>query len=327
MADTPKPFGWAILGTGAIARWVAPELLGAGGRIVAVWNRTPAKAAAFVQDFGGTVCPTPEAAVTAPGVEGVYIALTADQHAEAMLLCIAHGKPVLCEKPFTANARQARAVFAAAARTGVYVAEAMWTWYNSPALTCREWVRSGAIGRVQSADLAFLTPLLLGEHLPRLMDPDVCGGALLDLGIYPLRYCYELFGLPRAVHCTGRLQNGCDLGQYTALEYEGFTARLHTAFDHPRNEEWCHITGTEGCIDAPDFHAASRLTLAVDGRPPRLYVDETPKYGRQFAAVAAEIRAGARESTLVPARGTVDCMALLDECRRQMGIVYPCEQT
>lgn len=95
-------FGWAYIGCGGIAHTTAKELIKTDDQqIVAVWNRTYEKAEEFVKKYGGTAYKTAEEAITAPGVEGVYIALTADKHAEYMRLCIRHHKPVLCEKPFT----------------------------------------------------------------------------------------------------------------------------------------------------------------------------------------------------------------------------------
>lgn len=125
-------FGWAYIGCGGIAHTTAKELVKTESQqIVAAWNRTYEKAEKFVKKYGGTAYKTAEEAITAPGVEGVYIALTADKHAEYMRLCIKHHKPMLCEKPFTVNAKEAEDIFTYAAQEGVYVSEAMWTWHNA----------------------------------------------------------------------------------------------------------------------------------------------------------------------------------------------------
>ena len=113
-------FGWAYLGCGNIAHTTARELIKTEDQqIVAVWNRTHAKAEQFAKKYGAVAYKTAEEAITAPGVEGVYIAVTADKHAEYMRLCIKHHKPVLCEKPFSVNAKEAEAIFAYAAQEGV----------------------------------------------------------------------------------------------------------------------------------------------------------------------------------------------------------------
>ena len=107
MGDIMDKFGWAYIGCGGIAHTTAKELIKTDDQqIVAVWNRTYEKAGRFAKKYGGTAYKTAEEAINAPGVEGVYIALTADKHAEFMRLCIKHHKPVLCEKPFTVMQRR-----------------------------------------------------------------------------------------------------------------------------------------------------------------------------------------------------------------------------
>ena len=140
-----QKFRWAYLGCGDIAQITAKEL--SDGEIVAVWNRTTERAREFVKKFGGIVYETAEEAITAPGVEGVYIAVTANLHADYMKLCIKHHKPVLCEKPFTVNAKQAQEIFAYAAQEGVYVSEAMWTWHNATACKVKDWITSEAVNK------------------------------------------------------------------------------------------------------------------------------------------------------------------------------------
>lgn len=124
-------FRWAYLGCGGIAHTTAKQLKdSADNEIVAVWNRTLRKAEDFAKKFGGKVYATAEEAITAPDVDGVYIALTPDRHAEYMQLCIKHKKAVMCEKPFAVNATQAEQVIREAKEAGVYVSEAMWTWHT-----------------------------------------------------------------------------------------------------------------------------------------------------------------------------------------------------
>lgn len=315
-----QTFGWAFIGCGGIAHITARELVKSGDqRIVAAWNRTGEKARRFVETYGGTACATIEETLAMPGVDGVYIAVTPDKHVEYMKLCIAHHKPVLCEKPFTVNAGQAREIFAYAAREGVYVSEAMWTWHNAAALQVKRFVASGQLGRIQRVEGVYAYPLLLMGSAGRLKDPKRIGGALLDIGVYAVRYCYELFGMPRSIQCRGSLRGGVDLGEEILLQYDGFCARLTIAMDRFRGECF-RIQGSEGRVKVPQFHAASRVVLGG-----RTFRDKADHYAVQFANVAGEIRAGYTQGQKVSARSTVDCMELLDECRRQMGLVYPGE--
>lgn len=315
-----RKFGWAYIGCGSIAHTTAKELRKTDDQqIVAVWNRTYEKAERFAKKYGGTAYKTVEEAINAPGVEGVYIAVTADKHAEYMKLCIRHHKPVLCEKPFTINAKEAEDIFAYAAQEGVYVSEAMWTWHNQVALKVKEAVGSGKLGAIQSVECAYAFPMLQFSRNPRLLNPLQAGGALMDIGIYAVRYCYELFGMPKALKCEGRLRSGADLGEKITMQYDGFDANLTVAMDQ-KVGEYFRINGSVGGVDVPMFHMASKVTLAG-----KVFTDKAAHYAVEFSNVAKEIRSGLMESKIIPAQATVDCMKLLDACRQQMGLHFPQE--
>ena len=316
-------FRWAYIGCGGIAEITAKEILRSGSHeIAAVWNRTRERAERFAGRYGGTVYSTVEDAVCAPGVEGVYIATTPDMHPEYIRRCIALGRPVLCEKPFAVNAAVTAALLDEAARAGVYVSEAMWTWHNNIALRVREWVQSGRAGEIREVRMTYGYPLLLLSHADRLRDPVRLGGALLDIGIYPVRYCYELFGMPKDIQCRGAVKGGVDLREEVELRYGGFTVRLNIAMDRMLGER-AVIVGSKGTIRVPQPHAARRARLG--GPRPETVLDDAKLYAKQFSNVAEEIRAGCMEGAKVPARGTVDVMRILDECRQQMGLTFPCE--
>lgn len=319
-----EKFKWAYLGCGDIARITAREVLASGkGEIVSVWNRTPERATTFAKTFGGTVYDTAQQAITAPGVEGVYIAVTADKHKEFMLMCIRHHKHVLCEKPFTVNAADAQEIFAAAKAEGVYVSEAMWTWHNATAMQVKSWISNGFAGAIQEVSCSYSFPMMKFSKKPRHFQPELIAGALLDIGVYCIRYCYELFGYPKEILCRGRLQNGFDLGERITLRYEGFDANLVISRDE-NDGEFFEITGSKGTISVPMFHMARKARLKGPGISAKLK-DNSLLYGNQFANVAEEIRSGAQESMLVPAQSTIDCLKILDECRKQMALIYPCE--
>lgn len=316
-------FRWAFIGCGGIAHITAKELLKSGeGEIVAVWNRTRTKADAFAKKFGGTVYDTIEEAIHAPGVEGVYIAVTADKHAEFMKICIANHKPVLCEKPFTVNAKQAEEVLSYGAQEGVYVSEAMWTWHNATAQQVKQWMEDQAVGKVQQVNCNYSFPMIKFSKKERHTSPTMIGGALLDIGVYCVRYCYELFGMPKDIVCHGRLSGGVDLGEHVTLRYEDFDAKLRISRDE-RDGEKMEIVGSKGTITVPWFHMAKKATLkgTVNAR----FRDKSLLYGKQFSAVAAEIRSGAKAGIAITPESTVDCMKIMDECRKQMGLIYPCE--
>lgn len=314
-------FRWAYIGCGDIAQITAKELI--DGEIVAVWNRTPEKAHGFAKKFGGTVYATAEEAITAPGVEGVYIAVTANLHAEYMKLCIKHHKSILCEKPFTVNAKQAEEIFAYAAKEQVYVSEAMWTWHNATALQVRNWIKDNKIGAIKEVNCCYSFPMIKFSKKPRHFQAELIAGALLDIGVYCIRYCYELFGMPEKILCKGRLQNGFDLGEEITFYYDGFQANLIISRDQNHGEKF-EVIGEDGSISVPMFHMASKATLKCPKTTK--FKDKNLLYGTQFSNVAKEIRAGLLESEIISPRSTIDCLKILDLCREQMGLVYPCEE-
>lgn len=319
-----KKFRWAYIGCGGIAATTAEEILRSGEHeIVAVWNRTRRKAEAFAERFGGRVCDSIEEALRAPGVEGAYLATTANQHLANLRTCIQCGVPALCEKPFAVNARETRALFEEAAQAGVYISEAMWTWHNEAALRVREWIRGGRVGEISEVKFRYGYPLIAFAPEHRLRDPARIGGALLDIGIYPVRYCYELFGMPRGIECRGELRGGVDFHERILLRYDGFTAELRVAMDRYLGERG-EISGSAGKIVIDQPHAARSIELR--GSAPEKLRFEGDLYARQFGNVAREIREGCREGRRIPASGTIAVMEILDECRRQMGLVYPCEE-
>ena len=195
----------------------------------------------------------------------------------------------------------------------------MWTWHNAVARNVKSWVDSGKLGTIQSVNCAYAFPMLKFSRNPRLMNPMQIGGALMDIGIYAVRYCYELFGLPKAVNCEGRLDHGADLGEKITLKYDGFDANLTIALDQ-KVGEYFRIKGTKGSMDVPMFHMASKATMNGE-----TFTDKSAHYAVEFRNVANEIRAGLTNSKIIPAQATINCMKLLDECRHQMGLQFPCE--
>ena len=157
---------------------------------------------------------------------------------------------------------------------------------------------------------------------PRHTSPEMIGGALLDIGVYCIRYCYELFGMPKDIICKGRVMGGIDLGEHITLRYDGFDCNLRISRDEFDGER-LEIIGDKGKIKVPIFHASKKAMLRAEEK--EIFRDKALLFGTQFSAVAAEIRSGAKEGIAIPAQGTLDCMKIMDLCRRQMDLVYPCE--
>ena len=318
------PFGWAYLGAGIIANQTAGQIVPTGRhKLVAVYNRSRQKAEELAAKYGATVYDTPEEAIAAPGVDGVYIAVIHPLHTDYMRRCAELGKPVLCEKPLGMQAEESEAALAFAREKGVYAAEAMWTWFNATAKQVKQWVTSGEIGRVQSIKCCYAMPVVKFYKAPRLLEKDLGGGALLDVGIYPIAYCWHLLGKPEAITCTGKVENGVDLGELVTLRYpDGAACELDISLVEFHGMEKATIVGTEGTITVPMFHGATKAVLK-NTRGKTVFRDTVGKnelYIPQFDTVAREIRAGRLESEAIPHASTVQIAQIMDECLHQLGL-------
>ncbi len=320
-------FGWAFIGCGWIAETVAKELKRCGGgRIVSVYSRTRERTEKFVARFGGRACASLEEALSTVGVEGAYIALPHNLHAEFARRCLERGIPVLAEKPVTVNMKEAEELFALSRREGVYFSEAMWTWHNPVSRRVREWVKEGRCGTVRSVKATYAYPMIYLNRNPRLTSPALAGGALLDVGVYPLRYLYELFGAPISVACEGKLKGGVDLSETVTLDYGGFRAELMISLERFGGER-LRIFGTEGSISVPAFHKAKRAFFVSRSGAKEKFRGETALYALMMRQVAEEIRAGRIDSGFSSAEATLGTMRLLDECRSRLKVVYPFEES
>ena len=320
-----ESFGWCFLGTGTLAKQVAKEILSSGRHsIVSSFSRNMDKNRAFSERFGAHPCATAEEAILREGVDAVYIVTPHPAHyplaKEALLL----GRPVLCEKPFTMTESEARELFHIAAEKQLYVAEAMWTWFAPVANRMKEWVDSERFGTIRSVRANYH---MNGKgYAPRVTDPKQGGGALLDVGVYPIHYLIRLFGTPTHVRCEGRMAGGIDLGEEVDLTFSnGLTCRASASIDDWKGLERFTIQGNRAQSSVFLFHMANSAKLKQGWRT----LETVKGYGgmlNEFDLVASEVRDGLKESRFVPAEATIQTMRVLDECRRQMGLVYPFER-
>lgn len=314
-----KKFNWCFIGAGSIAFITAREVCKSDyNNVYSVWNRTYEKAERFGKEFNTKVYKNVEDALNDPEVDGVYIALTNDLHFEYMKKCIKHHKPILCEKPFTKNLKEAKEIFDLAKLNKVYVSEAMWTWHNKSAYKVKELLKD--IGNIKEVTCEFS---FVGTHVKRLMDINLLGGALLDIGVYGLRYSLELFGMPKNIICVGKLLNGVDLHEEVIFKNDGFNVRHRFAVDEDYGINY-KIIGDKGIINVPEFQATKKVELIKDGKT-TTFINDVDLYETQFFNVAKEIKKGLLTSKIITKENTLLCMKLMDECRKQMGLIYPNE--
>lgn len=317
-------FNWCFIGTGQIARKVAKELVtNPGHTIVSVFNRTKAKAEKFAKIYNSTVYESALEAINDPRVDGVYIATTNETHFSFCKLCLENHKPVLCEKPITGNAKELKELIELSKKNNTFLKEAMWTWFNPVANKVKEWIKEERIGKILSVDCIFNMPIFgYNKAKGRYINPSRYGGALLDLGVYSVRYVYELFGKPKAITSKGKLYNGIDLFNDSIFEYDGFKAHVSSQINKLVGEH-CIIKGENGTIKVPLFHMASKAVLKTkEGK--EVFRDRNKKFATQFRVVAEYIK-GEQPNTLVSLDSSLDVMELMDEIRKQIGVVFPCD--
>ncbi|MFJ5720372.1 Gfo/Idh/MocA family protein [Streptomyces sp. NPDC093149] len=325
---------WGVLATGGIAATFTEDLRAMpDAEVVAVASRTDASARAFAQRFGIPRAYGSWAALAADDeVDVVYVATPHSAHREAAALCLEAGKHVLCEKAFTLNAREAGELVKLARDRGLFLMEAMWTYCNPVVRRMTELVRDGAIGDIRTvqADFGFAGDFGPGH---RLRDPALGGGALLDLGVYPVSFAQLLLGEPDRVQADALLSpEGVDLNTAMLLSWSraGASALLNCSIvgDTPVTAS---ITGTKGRIDFPHgFFYPERFVLHRPGQEPEEFTAGATGAGlrgMQFeqAEVARALRAGETESPLVPLDGSLAVMRTLDAVRDRIGVRYPAD--
>ncbi|WP_030421623.1 Gfo/Idh/MocA family protein [Streptomyces sp. NRRL F-5065] len=324
---------WGILATGGMAARFTADLAGLpDAEVVAVASRTEAPAREFARRFGiPRAHGSWEALARDEEVDVVYVATPHAAHRAAAGLCLEAGRNVLCEKPFTLNAREAGELVALARRRGVFLMEAMWTYCNPLVRRLKALVDDGAVGEVRGVQADFgLTGSFPAGH--RLRDPAQGGGALLDLGVYPVAFAQLLLGEPSGVTARAVLsEEGVDLQTGALLTWEGGAlAALHCSIVGA-TPNWAAVTGSRGRIEVPrGFFAPDRFVLHREGREPEEFLADPadgPHDGLAHEAreVMRALRAGERESPLVPLDGTLAVMRTLDAIRAQVGVRYPGE--
>ncbi len=320
------PIRWGILGAGGIAATVGADIAASPGSVLAaVGARDAGRAEAFAVEHGVARSYGSYAELVAdPDVDVVYIATTHAQHHEHALLALEAGKPVLVEKAFTVNARQAREVVSAARARQLFCMEAMWMRFNPLIRRAQEVAASGQIGELVSVR-ADLSKRFEFDASHRLFDLAAGGGALLDLGVYPLTLAWMFLGRPGQVQTAGTLSpTGSDATVAMQFSYpSGVVAQIHTSAI-AESPYAALICGTDGWIRVETrVHRPTGITIGTDSGTeyiPGQYAGNG--YGLQVAEVERCLRAGELESPVVPLDDTVAILETIDEIRRQVGVRY-----
>jgi predicted dehydrogenase len=321
---------WGILATGGIAHSFAHDLRTAGLDLAAVGSRSAASGERFAAEFSvPRVHASYEALVSDPDVDIVYVSTPHPMHAENAILALEHGKHVLVEKPFTLTGAEAAAVRDVAAKTGLLAMEAMWTRYLPHMARIREIVAAGTLGDVRAL-LADHTQKISTDPAHRLNDIDLGGGALLDLGIYPVSFAWDILGAPETVTASATLgATGVDDEVATIFTHAGGAVSTSLSASHAAGPNTASIVGTEARIDIDRvwYTPTSFRVVTPDGEVVESYETRIEGRGMQFQALAAEryVESGANDSDILPIDETVAIMETLDDVRRRIGLRYPSE--
>ena len=331
MTNSNRKFSWGILGGGRIANDFAECLaLLPEAEIGAIASRSKERAEVFaLKHKAKRVYTDYNELADDPEIDAIYVATTHNFHKDHVLLCLQKGKNVLCEKPLTTNHLELEKLVEAARMNDLFLMEAMWTRFLPIWVYIKKRIDEGLIGDIimVKADFGFFTRHGdFGRHL----NPELAGGALLDVGIYPISLACWLFGgLPDNSHSNAYLtKHGVDGVSSYYLDFgNGKSALLSSSVIVHTNKD-AVIVGTKGYIHIPEFWKAQETTIYLNGEDPEHHSFPYEAAGFQFEAMEVMncIQSGKKESATMPLDETLSIMKLMDSFRNDWGLFYPWEK-
>lgn len=318
---------WGIVGLGNIARQFATELqLIESAEIYAVASRSLDKAQEFSKDFQ---CPKAYGSYLEifqdDQVDIVYIATPHDSHAELSIQALENGKNVLCEKPLALHYKDVEQMIATAKRRNKFFMEAFWTRFNPSVREALEHVQNGAIGEVKYINADFAITFQNPENT-RMTEMSLGGGALMDIGVYPLFLAYLFLGMPKEILAKSNFHaSGADTQTSVILYYETAQALLHSSFLYTSNMD-ATICGTEGRIvlePEPLWFMSEAYSLVQGDKKTKI---DRPTLGKGYTYEIEECHAclwaGKKESNLWSHQNSLDLAKLIEEIKNQIGLHY-----
>jgi len=322
-------FSWGILGPGGIAQAFAKDLTFLEGHTIgAVGSRSLTNAQNFANTFGGTAYGSYEELVADSGIDAIYVATPHPAHHDNVILALNAGKPVLCEKPFAVNAKQAQAMVDAAAKNKVALMEAMWARFLPHYAKVREIIASGVLGPILSIHTDH-GQRLADQGIARLVEPQLAGGALLDLGIYPISFAHMILGNPISITSSAVMTDkGVDAQTSMIFNYDNGAQAILTTTMIEQTPCRAVVAGLDGWleIDRTFYNPASMRVILNDGTVTE-YPSAYTGHGLREQAEAFKqiVQSGEVESKILTWKDTVDIMKSMDTVRGQIGLKYPFE--
>ncbi len=321
---------WGILGPGSIAHRFAEGLsVIPDAELVAVGSRSSERADVFADRFDipkrhGSYADL----ANDPGVDAIYVATPHPFHKEYSILCLRAGVAVLCEKPMAINAQQVKQMIDCARSEKRFLMEAMWTRFLPVIVKVREWLAEGAIGepRMLTADFGFRSGW---NPQGRLLNPEMAGGGLLDVGVYTVAMAYMVFGKPSRIASMAHIgETGVDEQAAMVLGYDAGQLALLSCAIRTNTPQEARIVGTEGSIHIPNFWQSTSATLHASGKKP--VRADMPFEGNGYNYEAVEVmrclREGKLESDVMPLDESLSIAETMDQMRAQWGLRYPMEK-
>jgi predicted dehydrogenase len=332
MEEYMKTIRWGIIGAGRISSTFATALNSMENtKLAAVASRDIARAKDFAGRFSiDKVYGSYEELAADPEIDVVYIGTPHSEHKANAALCIKSGKAVLCEKPFTLNVQESEYLISLAREKSVFLMEAMWTKFLPVTRKVKQWLKESRIGEVKHIRVSFG---YYSEFDPqsRLFNPNIAGGALLDVGVYPITYVVHLLDkLPNHIMSSAIIgRSGVDEQNVIIMNYDnGILADLSSAISADTGSD-AVIIGEKGKILIPKFWSAESASLYdANNNLMETYQETFAVNGYEYEAeeVNRNLRAGRLESELLPLKDTLDIIRIMDEIRGQWGLTYPQER-
>ncbi len=320
---------WAILGAGKIAQSFAHDFaVVKNAELVAVAASDKNRAEAFAKEHSLPLAYSYTELYNSNEIEAVYIATTHNFHYEQCMQCMEHGKNVLCEKPITLNDKQFKELARLSQEKQVFLMEAMWTYFLPPVLKAKQWLLEGKIGNLKVIEAGFGFPMeknLTG----RMYNIELAGGALLDLGVYPVAFSsYFINKKPDTITASGVLTNtGVDERTAIILQYGEVTASLFCSMVNIMANK-AMLYGEKGYIEIPDFFKASAAVLYDDHHNLLEKFEDgrkTKGYNYEIQHATDAILQSKTESNIMTHTLSNEIQEIMTEARRQIGLVYPNE--
>ena len=319
-----------IIGAGRIVNIVIHALKGLPQiNCYAIASRDLARAQEYAEKYGiERAYGSYEEMLQDPNVELVYIATPHSHHYEHMMMCIEHGKAIVCEKAFTLNADQARKVQVAAKEKGVYVAEAIWPRYMPSRKMINDVIESGIIGKVNTltANLSYKI-----DDKERIVTPELAGGALLDIGVYGINFAIMHFGwdVERVESSVKMTETGVDAMETITVFYKDGRMAVLTHSIYARSDRKGIIHGEKGYIVVENINNPQSISVFDDADQLLAHYDVPEQingYEYEFIEAVECISAGKIESDSMPMDDSVFMMEVMDSLRKSWGLVYPQER-